>query len=102
MVRTRVHLPVDVFLDQRYLGCFQTRDIDLEGAFVEMPVADLKPNYIVRLVFPFSTGRRRSFSLLAGAVRTASDGVGLILLDSENVVLDILRVVAAREMPAAS
>ncbi len=101
-VRTRLRLPVMVYKQGRFIGRFETRDVDPEGAFIEMQMTDLEPNDIVELNFLVRGGERCGCRLFAGVVRLDFDGAGLILLDHENKTLDIIRRGLLRELSAVS
>jgi hypothetical protein len=90
-VRHKRRLTVAVNRRSRRIGCFQTRDIDLEGAFIEAAPPRLHLNDIVELVFLTRDGEASDYTLLAGVVRLTPEGVGVMLLDFEDKALGVLR-----------
>lgn len=102
LVRTPLSLPVDVFHHEAYLGRFLTRDIDVEGVFLEMPTGTLKPNDVLELSFLRPDGKRCSYVLFACVARVTDEGAGLMLFDRPDVTLEILDSVTQRDMAAAS
>jgi hypothetical protein len=90
-VRVPMHLTVEVFKRERFLGRYITRNMDVEGVFIEMPTADLEPNEVVKLIFVVPDGERCDYMLIAGVVRLDADGAGMMLFDREHKALDILR-----------
>jgi len=90
-VRLPLHLTVEVFKRERFLGRYITRNMDVEGVFIEMRKTDLEPNEVVKLSFVAPDGERCDYTLIAGVVRLDADGAGMILFDYEDKALDILR-----------
>jgi len=90
-VRLPLHLTVEVYKRERFLGRYTTRNMDVEGVFIEMRKTDLEPNEVVRLNFVAPHGERGDCTLLAGVVRLDADGAGMMLFDYEDKALDILR-----------
>lgn len=102
LTRTPLTVTVDVFRQEHYLGRFRTRDIDVEGVFIEMPVYGISPNDVLELVFRLPAADRCNHALFAGVARIADDGAGLMLFDRGEVTLEILNSVAPDAMLAAS
>ena len=90
-VRLPLHLTVEVYKRERFLGRYTTRNMDVAGVFIEMRKTDLEPNEVVRLNFVAPDGERGDCTLLAGVVRLDADGAGMMLFDYEDKALDILR-----------
>jgi hypothetical protein len=90
-VRVPMHLTVEVFKQERFLGRYITRNMDVEGVFIEMPTADLEPNEVVKLIFVVPDCERCDYTLIAGVVRLDAGGAGMMLFDREHKALDILR-----------
>lgn len=88
--RTRLRLPVQIFIRDRFVGRYETRDIDLEGVFIESHACDLAPNDLVELAFLRADGTRFEYILNAGVVRRTADGVGLMLFDNGARALAII------------
>ncbi|MGD2074948.1 MAG: hypothetical protein PVI91_00505 [Gammaproteobacteria bacterium] len=90
-VRERLRLRVQLNRQQCAIGHFTTRNMDLEGAFIEGAQLELSLNDIVELVFLSADGVATEHRLLAGVVRCAPDGVGVVLLDYDCQALAVLR-----------
>ncbi len=90
-VRLPLHLTVEVFKRERFLGRYTTRNMDVEGIFIEMRTTDLEANDVVKLVFIAPDCQHCDYTLIAGVVRVDADGAGMMLFDHENKAPDILR-----------
>jgi len=90
-VRLPLHLTVEVFQREQFLGRYITRNMDVEGVFIEMRTTDLEPNEVVKLIFVVPDSERRYYTLIAGVVRLDADGAGMMLFDHEHKALDIIR-----------
>jgi hypothetical protein len=82
---------MDVFKRGRFLGRYITRDIDVEGVFIEMPTTDLQPAEVLELIFVVPDWERCDCTLLADVVRLEADGAGMMLFDHEHKTLNIMR-----------
>jgi hypothetical protein len=89
--RQMLRLSVEVRKQHRSVGCFQTRDMDVEGAFIESVGSNLKINDIIELLFLNAAGEATRDRMLAGVVRLAADGVGVVLFDYEHKALTVMR-----------
>jgi hypothetical protein len=89
--REPLRLRVQLNRQQRPVGRFTTRNIDVEGAFIEDAETELNLNDIVELQFLDANGKATEHRLLAGVVRCAPDGVGVVLLDYDCQALAVLR-----------
>lgn len=90
-VRSPLHLGVDVFKQERFLGRYFTRNMDVEGISIEMPTTDLQPAEVLKLVFLVPDWGRNDCTLLAGVVRLEADGAGMMPFDHEHKALSIMR-----------
>ncbi|MGD8673076.1 MAG: PilZ domain-containing protein [Thiogranum sp.] len=90
-VRLPLHLTVEVFKQERLLGRYIARNMDVEGVFIEMRTTDLEANDVVKLIFHVPDCERCDFSLSAGVVRVDADGAGMMLFDPDHKAPDILR-----------
>jgi hypothetical protein len=90
-VRLPLHLTVEVFKQERFLGRYITRNMDVEGIFIEMRTTDLETNDVVKLIFVVPDCQHCDYTLIAGVVRVDADGAGMMLFDHEHKALDILR-----------
>jgi hypothetical protein len=89
-VRSPRRLKVEVFKQERSLGRYITRDMDVEGVFIEMRTTDLVPNDVVKLNFIAPDDECSNYSLMAGVVRLSVEGAGMMLFDYQHKALDIL------------
>lgn len=90
-VRLPLHITVEVFKREKFLGRYITRNMDVEGIFIEMRTTDLAVNDMLDLIFLFPDCERCDCSLIAGVVRIDADGAGMMLFDHEHKAPDILR-----------
>ena len=90
-VRLPLRVPVEVFKRGQFLGRYNTRDMDVEGVFIEMPTTDLQPAEVLELIFVVPDWKRCDCTLLAGVVRLEADGAGMMLFDHEHKALNIMR-----------
>ena len=90
-VRIAVHLTVDVFKREQFLGRYTTRNMDVEGVFIEMRTTDLDANDLVELLFVTCDCGYCNYALTAGVARLDTDGAGMMLFDHDHRALDILR-----------
>ena len=57
-MHTTSSLLVVVYKQGRSIGRFETRDINMQGAVIEMPTTNLEPNDIMDLIFLVPDGER--------------------------------------------
>lgn len=75
--RIAARVPLELWRGGERLGRFETRNIALEGAFVETGAQDLEPYEIVTVVVPGRDGHL-SHRMLAMVVYRSLEGVGLL------------------------
>lgn len=90
-IRLPLRVAVEVFKQEQSLGCYITRNMDVDGLFVEMPTTDLESNDVVNLIFIGPQGEYGGYTLMAGVVRLSVDGAGMMLFDNGHKAIDILR-----------
>ena len=78
-IRKPLDLSVDVFRFDEHLGLTQTRDISLEGAFIESCSRKLYPEDILELHIHVNDGVRNPLKLTATVVRSTDEGAGVVL-----------------------
>lgn len=99
-VRLPRRLTVEVFKRERFLGRYVTRNMDVEGVFIEMPTSELEANEVVKLTFAVPGSEICDYTMLAGVARLDADGVGMMLFDHKLKALNILRAVdLSRQLP---
>ena len=75
--RLPLHLNVEVFNQEQFVGRFKTRNMDVEGVFIEMRTTYLKPSEIVKLALFVPDGGRGNYTLDACVVRVDTYGAGM-------------------------
>jgi len=81
--RVPLRLPVEVQKEQRQLGNYVTRDIDLAGVFIEATKIDVYANDVLELVFRHAERGHREYLLRATVTRVEVDGIGLVFLGGD-------------------
>jgi len=76
-IRKRLNIDVDVFNFDEHLGIYQTRDIDLDGAFINRCDRALHPGDMLELLLHVNDGERNPLRLRATVTRSSDDGVGV-------------------------
>lgn len=77
--RTRTGVGVEVFRGLRQLGYFKTRDISLEGMFIETGNVGLSRNDIVRLRLEMTD---EEISARGIVVHASKEGIGIQFIDA--------------------
>jgi hypothetical protein len=76
--RKRIGFYVDVYSFNEYLGLFQIRDINLDGAFIDNCAGRLYPSDVLDLLFHVEgDGERNPLHLKATVTRLSDDGVAV-------------------------
>ena len=83
--RIKIQLDVELRLKGFSLGCFQTRDIDAMGVFIEAPRTGIQLHDVIEIDFRFDPGRE-NHTQRGVVVRCAEDGVALMFI-AENAAL---------------
>ena len=76
-IRKPLDLNVDVYRLDEHLGRTQTRDISLNGAFIESCSSELCPNDMLELHIHVHDDERNPLRLKAMVVRSCDKGVGV-------------------------
>jgi len=76
-IRKPLDLYVDVYHFDEHLGRSQTRDISLDGAFIESCSRELCPNDMLDLRIHVQDDERNPLCLKATVVRSSDKGVGV-------------------------
>jgi hypothetical protein len=76
-IRKPLDLYVDVYHLDEHLGLSQTRDISLDGAFIESCSRELGPDDMLDLRIHLQDNERNPLCLKAKVVRSSSKGVGV-------------------------
>lgn len=77
-IRKRINLYVDIFSYDEYLGLYQTRDMSLDGAFIDNFAKKLCSDDLLELHFHVQGGERNPLRLSATVTRSSDLGVGVV------------------------
>ena len=77
-IRKPLKLSVDVYSFDEYLGSHQTRDMNLDGAFIVNCARKLYPGDLLELHFHVQDGDRAPLWLRATVTRSSDQGVGVV------------------------
>jgi len=77
-IRKRLKLYVDIYNFDKYLGIYQTRDMNLDGAFIENCTRKLYPDDLLELHFHVHDGEFPPLQLRATVTRLSDEGVGVV------------------------
>jgi hypothetical protein len=77
-IRKPLVLSVEVYSLGEHLGRTQTRDINLDGAFLECCARELHPNEILELLFHVHDNEQSTLRLRAAVIRSTEEGVGVL------------------------
>lgn len=76
-IRKSLVLSVEVYSLDEHLGRTQTRDINLNGAFIESCSRELYPNDMLELHFHVHDSEQSPLCLKAEVIRSSDEGVGV-------------------------
>jgi len=76
--RKQLNLYVDIYSFDEYLGLYQTRDMSLDGAFIENLASEPYPDDLLELRFHIQGGERNPLRLWATVTRSSDLGVGVV------------------------
>lgn len=97
-IRKPLNLYVDIYSFDKYLGLYQTRDINLDGAFINNFVRELYPDDLLELHFHVHEDERRPLHLRATVTRTSADGAGVVFgygVEEYRQLLDLISTYAS-------
>jgi hypothetical protein len=77
-IRKRLNLYVDIYNFGNYLGLYQTRDITLDGAFIDNCARKLHPDDLLELHFHVQDGELDHLTLSASVARLSEEGAGVM------------------------
>ena len=77
-IRKQLNLYVDVYSFDEYLGLYQTRDINLDGAFIKNCASKLHPDDLLELQFHIQDDEQNPLHLRATVARSSDEGVGVV------------------------
>lgn len=76
-IRKPLDLYVDIYRSDEHMGRSQTRDISLNGAFIESFSRELYPNDMLDLHIHMDDNERNPLCLKATVVRSSDTGIGV-------------------------
>lgn len=76
-IRKRLKLNVDIYGLHEYLGFYQTRDLALDGAYIDICDSDLYPDDLLELHFHVQDGERPFLRLRAVVTRSSNKGIAV-------------------------
>ena len=77
-IRKRLNLNVDIYSFDEYLGLHKTRDMNLDGAFIDNCARKLYPGDFLELHFHVQDGERNPLHLRATVTRSSDEGVAVV------------------------
>jgi len=97
-IRKRLNLYVDIYSFDKYLGLYQTRDMTLDGAFIDKCPRKLYPDDLLELHFHVHDVERNPLRLRATVTRPSDEGVGVVFdygVQEYRQLLDIISTYAS-------
>jgi hypothetical protein len=76
-IRKKLNLYVDIYSFDKYLGLYQTRDMNLDGAFIDKCARKLIPGELLELHFHVQDDELNPLRLRAAVTRSSDEGVGV-------------------------
>lgn len=76
-IRKQLNLYVDIYSFDKYLGLYQTRDMNLDGAFIDKCARKLYPGDLLELHFHLQDDELNPLRLRAAVTRSSNEGVGV-------------------------
>lgn len=77
-IRKRLSLYVDIYSFDQYLGLYQTRDMNLDGAFIYICGRRISPDDLLELHFHLHDGERSPLLLRATVIRSSDEGIAVV------------------------
>ena len=77
-IRKPLNLYVDIYSFDKYLGLHQTRDMNLDGAFIDNNTRKFNPGDLLELHFHVQDGELNYLRLKAMVSRSSDEGVGVM------------------------
>ena len=76
--RKQLKLNVDIFSFDEYLGLYHTRDMSLDGAYIERCACRQYPGDLLELLFHVQNGERNPLRLRATVTRSSDEGLAVV------------------------
>lgn len=88
--RKSVKLDVELFDGQQSLGYFKTRNIGLEGLFIEKGPVDLGTSDLLDLTLTVNQGGIENYKLKGVVMHHSEEGVGVMFTDYEPIFFCVM------------
>ena len=76
-IRKQLNFYVDIYSFDKYLGLHRTRDMALDGAFIDNSARKLNPGDLLELHIHVQDGELNHLHLRATVTRSSDDGIGV-------------------------
>ena len=77
-IRKQLHLNVDISSFDEYVGLYQTRDMSLDGAFIDCSACRQYPGDLLELLIHVQDGERNPLRLRATVTRSSDEGIAVV------------------------
>jgi len=77
-IRKQLNLYVDIYSFDKYLGLHQTRDMNLDGSFIDNCTRKLYPGDFLELYFHVQDSELHPLRLKATVTRSSDEGVAVV------------------------
>ena len=94
-VRKRLSLNVDIYRFNQYLGFYQTRDVGLNGAFIEHLGSQLLPYDLLELQLHVHDGEPGPLCMSATVTRSTNEGLDILFEYGTEEYRRLLNVISA-------
>jgi hypothetical protein len=88
--RTKINIDVELWLKGLSLGCFQTRDIDSMGVFIEAPGTGLQLHDVVEIDFLLDPAGMDTPTQCGVVVRCVEDGIAVMFVAANAALFEAL------------
>jgi len=96
-IRKRLNLYVDIYSFDEHVGLYQTRDMSLDGAFIDNFARKFDPDDVLELRFHVQGGERNPLHLWATVTRSSDEGVGVVFDYGEQEYRQLLNIISTYE-----
>ena len=77
-IRKQLNLNVDIFSFDEYMGLYKTRDMSLDGAFIDRCNSRQYPGDLLELLIHVQDGERNPLRLRATVTRSSDEGIAVV------------------------
>jgi hypothetical protein len=93
-IRKQLNLYVDVYSFDEYLGHYRTRDMTLDGAFIDNCASKLHPDDLLELRFHVQDNELNPLHLRATVARSSDEGAGVMFDYDDQEYRQLLNILA--------